>query len=96
MGTTMTLLEVIRNLESFDGEGIICARKPWTENSQAVVIVEPGARRLPTEAEKLGLEYFLEVFIAREFFEDWTANLDAKPTLQQKCARLIKYARNDA
>jgi hypothetical protein len=96
MGATMTLIEVIRNLESFDNEGIICARKPWAENSEAIVVVEPEARRLPAEAEKLGLAYFLDVFVARDFLQDWTVNLDAEPTLAQKCARLIKYAVTDA
>ena len=92
----MTLIEIIRDLESFGSEGIICAAKPWTENSKAIVAVEPGARRLPAEAANLGMEYFLDVFVAREFLEGWMANLDAQPTLQEKCARLIQYAINDA
>ena len=92
----MTLLDVIRDLDSFDNEGIICATKPWTENSQAIVVVEPQARRIPAEAEKLGMDYFLDVFIVREFLEDWTANLHTEPTLKQKCERVIKYAIADA
>jgi hypothetical protein len=51
---------------------------------------------MPPEAEWLNLKYFLEVFIARNFIEDWTANCDAQPTLQQKCARLIAYSVSDA
>jgi hypothetical protein len=43
MGRITTLMEVIRELESLDNEGIICATKPWTENSQAFVVVEPEA-----------------------------------------------------
>jgi hypothetical protein len=96
MGAMMTLIEIIRDLDSFDSEGIICAKKPWTEDSHGIVVVVPQARRLPAEAEKLGMDYFLDVFIARDFLEDWRANLDAEPTLQQKCARLIKYAITDA
>ncbi len=92
----MTLIEIIRDLESFDNEGIICAVKPWTENSKAIVVVEPEARRLPTEAANLGMEYFLDIFVVREFLEDWTASLDTQPTLQEKCARLIQYAIDDA
>jgi hypothetical protein len=92
----MTLTEIIRDLESLDNEGTICAVKPWTENSKAIVVVEPEARRLPTEAANLGMEYFLDVFVAREFLEGWTANLDTQPTLQEKCARLIQYAISDA
>jgi hypothetical protein len=92
----MILLQVINDLASYDNEGIICATKPWTENSQAMIIVDPHARRLPAQAEKLGMDYFLDVFIAREFLEDWIANLDTEPTLQQKCERIIKYAITDA
>jgi hypothetical protein len=96
MGAMMTLIEIIRSLNSFNSEGIICAKKPWTESSPAIVVVEPQARQLPEEAEKLGLDYFLDVFIARDFLEDWKANLDVEPTLQEKCSRLIQYAATDA
>ena len=96
MGAMMTLIEIIRDLDSFDSEGIICAKKPWAESSQAIVVVEPQARRLPAEAEKLGLDYFLDVFIARELLEDWKANLDVEPTLQEECTKLIQYAATDA
>jgi hypothetical protein len=44
---------------------------------------------MPPEAEWLNLKYFLEVFIARNFIEDWTANCDGQPTSQQKWPRLI-------
>jgi hypothetical protein len=96
MGETMTLIEVIRDLKSFDNEGIICATKPWTDNSAAIVVVEPGARTLPAEAARLGMEYFLDIFVAREFLEGWGKSLGANPSLQEQCARLIQYAVNDA
>lgn len=92
----MKLIEVIQNLDSLDGESTIYAAEPWTENSEAIVAREPESGGLPTEAEKLGLKYFLEVFIARDFLEGWMSNLDAQPTLQEKCARLIKYSMTDA
>jgi hypothetical protein len=34
---------------------------------------------MPPEAEWLNLKYFLEVFIARNFIEDWTANCGPHP-----------------
>jgi hypothetical protein len=43
-----------------------------------------------------GYDYFLEIFIAREFLEDWKASLGAEPSMSQTCARLIQYAVNDA
>lgn len=96
MGTTMTLLEIIQKLETFDNESTIYADKPWIENSKALVLREPESGELPPEAKKLGLNYFLEVSIARDFLEDWAANLSTKPTIQQKFARLLQYATHDA
>jgi hypothetical protein len=96
MGPTMKLIEAIRDLNALDEESTIYASQPWSENSEAIVAREQELGGLPTEAERLGLSYFLEVFVARDFVEDWTASLDPQPTLQQTCARLIKYAVNDA
>src|SRR5438874_2936563 len=92
----MELLDVIRDLDSFEQEAIICAGKPWTENSPAIVVAEGRPRGIPTEARRLGMDYFLEIFIARELLEDWTRTLDTEPTLQAKCARVIRYAITDA
>lgn len=97
MGKKMTLLKIIEELETFDNESTIYAEEPWTENSKALVLHEPESGELPYEAKKLGLHYFLEVFVARDFLEDWAinlkaANLNAEPTVQQKFARLIHYA----
>ena len=96
MGEIMTLIEVVGDLESLEEGATIYAAEPWRENSEATVAAEPETGGLPTEAAELGLKYFLEVFIARDFLAGWTANLDAEPTLQEKCARIIKYAITDA
>jgi len=92
----MTLLDAINTLDDLDEGFTIYAAKPWAENSTAIVSQEPATGGLPTEAEKLGLQYFLEVFIARDFLDDWKGSLNEEPTLQEKCARLIQYAINDA
>jgi hypothetical protein len=92
----MTLIEAIRDLGSFDGENTIYAAEPWNETSTVIIAPEPAAGGLPTEAAKLGLKYFIEVFIARDFLEGWTGNLEAEPTLKEKCAKLIRYAITDA
>ncbi|HTC95499.1 MAG TPA: hypothetical protein VK699_18785 [Terriglobales bacterium] len=92
----MTLLEAIRDLGSFEEGSTIYAAEPWTAESQAIIAPEPDTGGLPTEAQTLGLKYFLEVFIARDFLEGWVGGLDAEPTQQEKCARLIQYATTDA
>jgi hypothetical protein len=92
----MKLLEIIEGLNSFDRKETIYASLPWTMNSDAIVTMEPESGGLPPEAEKLGMKYFLEVFIAKDFLDDWKASLGAKPTIEQECSRVIQYAINDA
>jgi hypothetical protein len=96
MGPTMKLIEAIRDLDDFNPESTIYASQPWTENSETIMAHEPDSGGLPAEAERLGLRYFLEVFVAREFVEGWIANLDVPPSPHEKCARLIEYAVTDA
>ena len=96
MGPMKTLLEVISELDALDRESTIYASKPWAKDSTALVVQEPESGGLPLEARDLGLDYFLEVFVASDFLEDWIANLNAKPSAEQKCRRLIAYAVNDA
>jgi len=92
----MKLIDAVNQLNNLDQESTIYASRPWAENSLTVVAREPESGGLPLEAERLGLSYFLEVFVARDFVEGWVASLDAQPTLRQKCERLIKYAATDA
>ena len=92
----ITLFEVVKNLDSFDEESTIYLEEPWTENSKAIVTLEPDTGGLPKKVKEEELRYFLEIFIAREFLEEWIASLDITPTLHQKCERLIQYAAFDA
>jgi hypothetical protein len=96
MGATMTLLEVIRDLSSLDESDTIYAVEPWTENSEVILAPEQAVGGLPESVKKLGMKYFLEVNLARDFIEGWKANLNFEPNLHEKCARIIKYAVTDA
>ncbi len=96
MGPTMKLIEAVRDLESLNAGDTIYAARPWTQNSEVIIAAEPETGGLPPEAQKLGLIYFIEVFVAREFLEGWLSNLDVQATLQEKSERLIKYAIDDA
>ena len=84
----MKLIELVRDLDTLDERSTIYASRPWSDTSEAIAAYELEAGGMPPEAERLNLKYFLEVFIGRNFIEDWTANCDTQPTLQQKCARL--------
>lgn len=92
----MTLLEAIENLDSLDENSTIYAVKPWTKSSETMVALESKTGDIPIEVVQLGMEYFLEVFIARDFVSDWAANLATRPSLGEKCERLIYYAIHDA
>lgn len=92
----MTLLDAVKNLDNLDPENTIYAAEPWMETSISIVLREPEDGGLPKDAEEQGLKYFLEVFIARDFLEDWISGLDKEPNLVEKCARLIQYAIKDA
>jgi hypothetical protein len=92
----MTLLDAILVLDSLDDGKTIYAAEPWTDRSQVVIRSEPESGDVPAELRRLGLKYFLEVFVARDFLEGWAGSLDSTPTPQERCARLIHYALHDA
>ncbi|MFW9928717.1 MAG: hypothetical protein ACFFD1_04950 [Candidatus Thorarchaeota archaeon] len=92
----MNLVKLIEQLEEFDDSMTIYAEKPWSPNSKALVEYEPETGSLPENAKAHKLSYFLEVFIARDFLNDWIASQNATPSLEAQCKRLISYALNDA
>jgi hypothetical protein len=92
----MTLLEAILDLDRLDEASTIYAASPWSADSQVVVAQAPDTGQLPPEAQRRGLQYFLEVAVARDFLDGWAAHLASQPTTRERCARLIQYALNDA
>jgi hypothetical protein len=92
----MTLADAVREIKQLDREMTIYARPPWQPTSIAVVASEPNDGSLPSEAEKHGCVYFLEVFIAADFLEDWQSTPAKRPSPEESCSRLINYAENDA
>jgi hypothetical protein len=98
MGQTVRLIRLIERLAELDDEDTIYAREPWTKDSDAMVAPDdPKAHYgIPPEAADAGMQYFLEVHIAREIVEDWIAFLGVKPVSTEICQRVIEYAINDA
>jgi hypothetical protein len=90
----MSLIEIVQQLAKLDGDCTIYARHPWTPLMEARLAVEGSAEETKAKAE--GFAYFIEVFIAREFLDDWRATQKRTPNDEQSCARLIEYATNDA
>jgi hypothetical protein len=92
----VTLLEVIEGLDVLPEEATIYAQQPWSDGSTAIAGIEDDDGR-PPESARLGhLDYFLEVSIAREILEDWADTLDHSATPSERCARIIRYAEDDA
>lgn len=80
---------------------IIYACQPWSEESPAIVIPIPSEDatddgELPPEAEEVGAEYFLEVFIAQEVAEGFIQNSPSAVSVGDLCKRIIYYATYDA
>lgn len=87
-----TLLELTALIDEIDENDMIFAKKDasgeWTPMSLAQAIPRSGDRE---GAKKLGFEYFLEVFVAREVLEDSPACRSPA----ERCNLLIFYATND-
>lgn len=101
----MTLSELIEQFGDLSDDATIFAERIdgfFMPNSRAASIAIPEpltAKPIRGVAAELapGLEYFLEVFIAREVLEDWIENHGgARPTIDQALERIIYYAENDA
>ena len=96
----MELREAIRTLDELPDDGTMyvegdpTAWSPQSDTAVGVEDVESETEQHPPEAE--GRRYFLEVAIAREVLDGWAGNLDHEPTLDEKIARVLYYARYDA
>jgi hypothetical protein len=91
----MTLEYLVANIDEFDEELIIFQKDElsidsvvflFEKDNDDVVRVKDGVKHL----------YFLELFIAKEFIEDWTNSLDFKANTKEIALRLLHYAIYDA
>ncbi|WP_315728978.1 MULTISPECIES: hypothetical protein [unclassified Bradyrhizobium] len=89
----MRLSDAISSLSNLDDNAVIFARKPWTRQSDAYVAPLDHDFRVPETIKKLGLDYFLEVNIAKEVLEVFGERM---PTADQVCDLILFYAENDA
>ena len=92
----MNIQEIIANLDAFDEELTIYAQKPWHTTSLGIIEKEPENGELPIKAKIGGYSYFLEIFVAKEFLEDYCNNVNPNASLIDRTNRIIEYAINDA
>lgn len=89
----MKLLDAIAKLDELPDETFICARRPWSHDSEIKLIPFPEDLRIPEDVKAQGYEYFLEVSTAKEILEGF---LERKPSLDQIVDFVIYYAEYDA
>jgi len=90
----MTLMEGSELLATFDDDATIYAVEPWSRDSEAAVALESPEGGLSSIAANRGMRYFLEVFIAKELLNGLEKN--SARSAEDRCERLIQYARNDS
>ncbi|MGP3991762.1 hypothetical protein [Streptomyces sp. 3N207] len=84
-----SLNEVLMALEEQPTDSAIYAATPWRADSTVVVA--------SWDAPPRGLAYLLEVELARDVLEVWSAWRDgASPSAQERCEAVIHYAEHDA
>lgn len=93
MDSQMTLAEVLRRLrkielvEDDDSPATICAQRPWSPASEALLAkAPPDGLTTPFG----GCDYFLEASLVQDFFREWPESFE------DGCRRIIQYAENDA
>mgnify|MGYP003574867642 CR=1 FL=1 len=91
----MNLTDFIKNIENIDNDAIIFLEYEDDANSDIILLY---AEDDSIVREKNGHKYFylIEVFLAKEFVEDWIASLDYTPTIEETAKRLYEYGCNDA
>ena len=101
----MTILDICAQLDRFDDDGVIYARRvngEFTPGSEAVVVAVPP-ELLDTPAGEIAarncpaFDYCLEVFIAKDAVEVWSRWREgAQPTPTERAEAVCYKANNDA
>ncbi|WP_031431885.1 DUF7716 domain-containing protein [Methylomicrobium agile] len=89
----MKLRDAIDQITQLRDEEVIFARRPWTLDTDAYIGMLDENLRVPDVLINEGLEYFLEVSVAKEVLEVFG---NRNPTLEQVRELLVFYAENDA
>jgi hypothetical protein len=92
----MKLPELIEKLNTIDEELIILQENKDDPNSDIILstgdVVDNGVK------DERGRKYYylIEVFLAKEFVQDWINSLNYLPSHSETAKRLYQYAINDA
>jgi len=98
----MKLIQVAKNIEKLNEDSFLYVKRvngKFTLESEVVILdlnheeVEWKTYEV-TERKCPGFEYFMEIFLIKEFIEGLLGN--EYPSIEKKCQRLIHYAEFDA
>lgn len=89
----MNLIDIVNDIENLDVDSTIFAKPPWLPTSAAQAVVLDETYKTPTEIDQAGLEYFLEVHVAKEVLGVFGQR---SVTQDEKFRLLSFYAENDA
>ena len=86
-------LAEVEDVDRFEVAPAIYARRPWTPDSEALVLRDD----LLHSQERPGFHLLLEIPTAREVLRVWTAWRDGQaPTTEEAAGAVIHYAEHDA
>ena len=92
----MKLADIVNSIDSVDEESVIFQEDRDNFDSDIILsFAEDGDGGIKEEGGRK-YHYLIEVFLAKEFIDDWVASLDYTPTSVEIAKRLFDYAINDA
>lgn len=92
----MKLIDLIDEIENIEEDLIIFQENEDDFNSDIILShgeENDGGIKVVNEQKYY---YLIEVFLAKEFIEDWLQNIDYAPSKSDIAKRLYEYAHNDA
>lgn len=92
----MKLVDLVNSIDNIAEESIVFLEDRENFDSDIIVsFAEEGDGGVKLEGGRK-YYYLIEVFLAKEFIDDWIASLDYTPTSVDVAKRLYDYAINDA
>jgi hypothetical protein len=89
-----TLSELLLSARTLDPQATIFAERPWGQDCRAILVDDPVD---DVSAEREDMAYLLEVDLAREVLEVWSAWRNGRsPTPAESVAAVVHYAEHDA
>lgn len=89
----MTVADAILKLDQLEDADVLFARRPWSSQSDCIISRLDAECRVPQEISDRGLDYFIEVSLAREVLGAFGGRT---PSEDERLRLLLHYAEYDA